>query len=147
VVVPEVDRAAYRKFRSRVARGVNVYVLASFVSVTLATTGLLFFADRVALAMALGIAAAIVWSIVGWGDLMEGRRRGVWVECARWLAIACAVTWLAWNRPHATWIVATAIVLAASMGAWVATFRSKLSAGASADVPTKLAAVALRSTP
>ncbi len=86
VTVPEVDRAAYRKFETEVPRAVDRYVLSQFVVVTVVTSAIMWFSATLP---PLVTAAASLWvivALVSWGALFEGKRWAAPLEVARHVA-------------------------------------------------------------
>jgi alkylglycerol monooxygenase len=102
---PEIDRASQSKFDWPLPRGLALYVLAQFLGALAFSTLLLFAqADWTRAAVAAGT-AIVVWSLVGLGALMEGRRWARVAEAVRvttlgvgaavWLAPAGQAAWAA----------------------------------------------------
>lgn len=84
---PEVDRASYRKFATPVARPLAVYVFLQFVLVLLASTWLLRAQDQLPRPWLAVLSALVVWALVSFGALFEGRRFARAHEALRMLVV------------------------------------------------------------
>jgi sterol desaturase/sphingolipid hydroxylase (fatty acid hydroxylase superfamily) len=73
-LAPEVDRASYRKFETPVSRPRALYVLLQFLAVLVASALLLNAQDRIPRAALAAASALIVWSLVTFAAILEGRR-------------------------------------------------------------------------
>jgi hypothetical protein len=117
---PEIDRASQRKFDPPVASGLAAYALAQFILVLAFASVLLFNQDRwTGPALAAG-AAAVVWSLVGLGALLEGRRWSLAAEVARVavLAAASSAVLIGAGRTGRAALAAAAGIAAAAWLAW-----------------------------
>jgi hypothetical protein len=85
-----VDRASYRKFETRVARPLALYLFVQFLVALAAAVWLLRSQNQLPLAWLAGLSALVVWALVSIGALFEGRRWARANEGLRVLALAAA---------------------------------------------------------
>jgi len=119
---PEIDRASQRKFDPRVAAGLSFYALLQFIAVLVFASVLLFNQDRWnGLPLAAGT-TAIVWSLVGLGALLEGKRWAVVAEAARVAVLAACAAALLAPGGRTAW-AALAVTLGVGCGGWLLWYR------------------------
>ncbi len=123
VVVPEVDRATYRKFETDVPRAMDRYVIGQLVIVALVTSGIMWFASKLPVGL---LATAVTWvlaALTGWGGLFDRKPWAILLEVARHgSGIALGIAGARWaGEPAVLWCG-----LAVSVGslAWLAGARA-----------------------
>jgi sterol desaturase/sphingolipid hydroxylase (fatty acid hydroxylase superfamily) len=129
---PEIDRASQRKFDPRVPPGLAAYALLQFVVVLVFSSVLLFNQNRWSYAVLGAGTLAVVWSLVGLGALLEGRRWALVAEVARVAVLATSCTALLAQAGRPSW-AALAAMLGAVCGAWLLWYRSARPVAGPAD--------------
>lgn len=119
---PPIDRASQRKYDPRVPAGLSVYVLLQFLAVLGFVTVLLFNQDEWSRWTTAASTAAAVWSVVGLGALLEGRRWALLAEAGRVVVLAMAATAALAPAGRTGW-AALVIVAAVALVAWLARHR------------------------
>ncbi len=124
VVVPEVDRAAYRKHEVVTTLALDLYVVFGFLLVAASTTAYLWFAPDAPRAELAAAGTVILVTLLAWGGLAEGKRWAVPLELARLVAVVAVVALLA--RGSAGWssLVGGAAALSLAMAIWVVKARA-----------------------
>lgn len=108
VIVPEVDRAVYRKYSVEAPPGANRYVLMQFVIIAAVLMLVMWFASMLPLTVRLGALVYIIAALVGWGGLFERKKWAPALEASRHLA----GVWLAVQVNRLAMEVAIVIALA-----------------------------------
>ncbi|MCO4764349.1 MAG: sterol desaturase family protein [Myxococcales bacterium] len=90
---PEVERANYVKYDPEASPALIAYVCCWFLAVTLATVALMAFNAELALVNRIAGASLVVWTLMSWGGLFEGRPWSRLLEYGR-LAVLVPVMWL-----------------------------------------------------
>ena len=129
---PEIDRASQRKFDPRVALGLSAYALLQFVVVLVFSSVLLFNQNRWSGIVLAAGTAAILWSLMGLGALLEGRRWALVAEVARVAVLAPSSAALLAQSGRPSW-AALAAVLGVACGAWLLWYRSARTVHGPAD--------------
>jgi sterol desaturase/sphingolipid hydroxylase (fatty acid hydroxylase superfamily) len=124
VVIPEVTRAAQRKYApARAPRGLSVYVGVQFAIIATATSAYLFAVHAIPLLALTAAATVILVTVVAWGALFE-RRAWAWpLEVARLAAGAALCAWLAHGSTGFALVAAVAGAAAVAFGVWVLRYR------------------------
>jgi hypothetical protein len=125
VTIPDVSRAAQRKYETVVPRGLNLYVGVAFALVVAGTTALLAFQSELGASGVALAAASILFGLLTPGGLFEARR---WAVPAEWIRLGLLVAfaaWLARDRASQLSIVAGASVVALGLAIWVGRYRSR----------------------
>jgi hypothetical protein len=89
VVVPEVDRATYRKYAAPVTASsavIDRYVMLQFLVITAATSSIMWFAAALPRALLFASSSWVLAAVIAWGGLFEGKRWARPLEIARHLA-------------------------------------------------------------
>jgi sterol desaturase/sphingolipid hydroxylase (fatty acid hydroxylase superfamily) len=120
---PEIDRATQRRFDPPLARGLSLYVLLQFVAVLVFTSVMLFNQKRWSVALLGAGTAAVVWSLVGLGALLEGKRWALAAEVGRVAVLALGASALLWPLGRAP-LAALPMTAALACIAWLLWFRS-----------------------
>ncbi len=115
VVVPELDRARYRKYDVVAPPHASAYVVAQFATIAIAITALLWFHGSMTPLAVAASGFVILAALVAWGALIEGRRWARPLEIAR-LALSVAVA--LWVLPSASAVAIAAIAFGSAM--WLA---------------------------
>jgi len=132
---PEIDRASQRKFDPRVAAGLSAYALLQFVVVLVFSSVLLFNQNRWSWAVLTAGTLAVVWSLMGLGALLEGRRWALVAEVARVAVLATSGAALLASGGRASWAAAVATV-GVACGAWLLWYRSARPVAAANEAQT-----------
>ena len=125
VVIPEVSRAAQRKYETVVPRGLNLYVGVAFALVVGGTTALLAFQSELGASGVALAAASILFGLLTPGGLFEARRWAVPVEWIRLGLLVAFAAWLARGSASQLPIVAGASAVALGLAIWVGRYRSR----------------------
>lgn len=123
--IPDLTREAQRKYDVHAPRGLDAYVVANFVLVSGATTGLLWYAHVLTQAAQIAIVAAVLLTLATWGALIEARP---WAVPLEWVRLALAVglaAWLARGTAALVPIAAGASALAIGLAIWVGRYRGR----------------------
>jgi sterol desaturase/sphingolipid hydroxylase (fatty acid hydroxylase superfamily) len=115
---PDIDRASQRKFDPPVASGLSAYALGQFVLVLGFASVLLFNQDRWSGSILAAGTAAVLWSLVSLGALLEGRRWTVAAEIARMALLAPLATAVLTSSGRTGWAALAAAAGIAS-AAWL----------------------------
>jgi len=83
VIIPEVDRGAYRKYDSEASSAVDRYVVSQFLFVAAGTSAIMWFSRAMSAPLLAVSSGWVLVAVVGWGGLFEGRRWAVPLEVAR----------------------------------------------------------------
>jgi alkylglycerol monooxygenase len=134
VTIPEVSRAAQRKYEAPAPRGLDAYVIVQFALVAAATTALLWFEASLGPARAAAIVIAILVTLVTWSGLFEARAWAVPLEWARLAGAAALAAFLARGEAFVP-VTAAAIAAAIGFGAWVGAYRGRRSSADGAPAP------------
>ena len=125
VTIPEVSRAAQRKYDTLAPRGLDAYVAFVFALLVGGTTALLAFQSKLGPEGEALAAASILFGLLTPGALFEARRWAVPIE---WLRLGLLVAFAAWlARGSALQIPVTASAGAAALvlAIWVGRYRSR----------------------
>lgn len=137
---PEVSREAFVKYDPVPARGLPAYIVAWFLVVSAATTVLMERAPTMPALPLVALAALLLWTLLGWGGLLERRP---WARAAEWarhaallgLVAAWALGAFGTALPAASTVAAAAVaatVLASA--AWYAALAPRLVAAGPASL-------------
>lgn len=123
VTVPEVSRAAQRKYATPAPVGLAVYVVVSFALAAAVTMALLLFASALTASKCAAIAAVMLLGLVTMGALFEAKAWAVPLEWCRLAAAAALGCWLA--RGTAAFVPVALLASAAgiALGVWVGRYR------------------------
>jgi sterol desaturase/sphingolipid hydroxylase (fatty acid hydroxylase superfamily) len=120
---PDVDRDAYRKFETRVPRGLNAYVAVQFIPIAAATFALVMWQDQIGRPLALAGAVAVLASVLIWGGLFELKAWAPPLEITRLAGVSLAAIVAA----ESAWIPAQAaavtVVGAIVLAVWLLRYR------------------------
>lgn len=141
VTIPEVSRAAQRKYDTAAPRVVNAYVIAGFVLASGATTAQLEVSKRLAWFENAGIVVLVLASLAVWSGLTERRAWAVPLEIAKLAGAVALAAWLLRDHPMRLPGIAGAAVLAVVLGLWaLACGRANATAQPVSDPPVASAA-------
>ena len=132
---PEIDRASQRKFDTPIAPGLSLYALLQFIVVLVFTSALLFNQNRWSYAVLCGGALAVVWSLVGLGALLEGRRWALIAEVARVAVLATSGTAVLAQGGRMSWAALSAVA-GVVCGAWLLWYRGARPEAAAEEAQT-----------
>ncbi|MBI5536717.1 MAG: sterol desaturase family protein [Deltaproteobacteria bacterium] len=118
VRIPEVSRAAQRKYDTGQGSPWAAYVIVSFVTVVLGTTGFILAQQRAAVSTLVVAGIPLLAALATWGAMFEGRRWAIPVELMRLAAGAAVILWLAEGTSWFPIAAPVALVLSAAMGIW-----------------------------
>jgi len=125
VTVPDVSRAARRRYDVPTPRGLDVYVAINFVLTTAATTALLWFQTALSHPELAASAILIVLTLVSWGALFEARPWAVLLEWTRLLLVTALTAWLTRGTAWTTLALSGAALASLGLGLWVARYRRR----------------------
>lgn len=94
VVIPEVDRTAYRKYEVAAPSGSTGYVAVQFVLVAAGISAALWLQEKGPTWLVASLALWIVVSVAAWGGIFERRRWASGLEAVRLVAIPGLVHWM-----------------------------------------------------
>jgi len=130
VVVPEVARDAQPRYRTRVSRAVRRWVVANFVLVAGATTGLILVDDRLPPWGRVALVGLVLATLAAWGALFEARRWALPLELVRIGGAVAVAVWLARGTPWLAATAAAAVAAGAGLVGWLLVLRRGLLAAA-----------------
>jgi len=111
IEAPEVTRATQRKHDPGIQPSLVAYLAANLFLAIAGTTYLLFTELTLPLRFQIALAALLLFTLLGWGGLMERRRWAPLVELGRLALAACVtVAWLHKAQPSAAVLSAAAAV-------------------------------------
>jgi len=111
IEAPEVTRATQRKHDPGIQPSLVAYLAANLFLAIAGTTYLLFTELTLPLRFQIALAALVLFTLLGWGGLMERRRWAPLVELGRLALAACVtVAWLHKAQPSAAVLSAAAAV-------------------------------------
>jgi sterol desaturase/sphingolipid hydroxylase (fatty acid hydroxylase superfamily) len=124
---PEVDRACYRKFDVPVPRGLHAYVAVQFAAMLLLASWFLFSQEGLSLGLRAAVSAAVAFSLVALGGLLE---RKAWAPAAEAVRLGLLAPGAAWLLTGSAGPAVTALAAGAASLSWLARWREAF-AGAS----------------
>ena len=114
VIVPEVDRAVYKKYDPESPAAVDRYVLVQFAIVAAVTSAIMWFASTLSAVFLVAGATWVIAGLVAWGALFEGKRWGIPIECARYVLGVVLVAGV-FSRGWVAVLVALALAFASTV--------------------------------
>lgn len=114
----EWDRAAYRKFDTRVPGTVTAYVVVQFVLLLTVTTIFLFGQNALDEPLKWMTAAVVLTWVMTLGLLLEGRRWAVWAEAFRALALGAVLVTAGPLLPASPVVIAVLVTMGTLAGLW-----------------------------
>lgn len=125
VTIPDVSRAAQRKYDTVVPRGLNLYVGVAYLLVVGGTTALLAFQGELGVSGVVLATASILFGLLTPGGLFDARRWAVPIEWIRLGLLVAFAAWLARESALQIPVVAGASVVALGLALWVGRYRSR----------------------
>jgi hypothetical protein len=124
VIVPEVDRATYRKFDTTTKRAIDRYVISQFGVIGLITPAIMWFATTLPAPLLAACSLWVLFALVGWGALFEGKKWALPIEVARHLAGIAIALAIARGREGAgllVWVASASALFSIGFLAWAET--------------------------
>jgi alkylglycerol monooxygenase len=125
VTIPEVSRAAQRKYEAVAPRGLDLYVVVSFALVVAGMTALLAYQAELGASGQLLAAASVLFGLLTPGALFEARRWAVPIEWIRLGLLVAFTAWLTRGTALTVPVTAGAAALAALLALWVGRYRRR----------------------